>query len=176
MISHQNYKTLDLFNEVYYLCSRIIVENNSDQELNSIIQDIKTDLGWKYSTTLVINRIYAELALRKENTLEVKSLVKKIETHYKFGEYKTPFYLMAESCKSNGDFYEFEPQVTTCASPSPSNESEKITEINMNGIHITLNFNNHYSGEIKAINVNSPGNIIGKEIKTQEILRASFCH
>lgn len=32
-------------------------------------------------------------------------------------------------------------------------------------VYLTLNFLNKYTGEIKSINVNSPGNIVGKEIK-----------
>jgi hypothetical protein len=32
-------------------------------------------------------------------------------------------------------------------------------------VYLTLNILNQYTGEIKSINVNSPGNIVGKEIK-----------
>jgi hypothetical protein len=32
-------------------------------------------------------------------------------------------------------------------------------------VYLTLNILNKYTGEIKSINVNSPGNIVGKEIK-----------
>ena len=32
-------------------------------------------------------------------------------------------------------------------------------------VYLTMNILNKYTGEIKSINVNSPGNIVGKEIK-----------
>ena len=40
-----------------------------------------------------------------------------------------------------------------------------VQEICEGNVYLTLNILNKYTGEIKSINVNSPGNIVGKEIK-----------
>jgi hypothetical protein len=40
-----------------------------------------------------------------------------------------------------------------------------VQEICEGNVYLTLNIINQYTGEIKSINVNSPGNIVGKEIK-----------
>ena len=39
-----------------------------------------------------------------------------------------------------------------------------VQEICEGNVYLTLNIINQYTGEIKSINVNSPGNIVGKEI------------
>jgi hypothetical protein len=162
----QDFQTLKLFNEVYYQCSRIIVENNSELELCDIINDIKANLGWNFSTSIVVNMIYAILALRRNNTTEVNSFLERIVSHYKLEQYKTPFYMMTESCKANGDSYVFEPHITQDEILQAIKIPIDIQTFKKNdGIHITVNMNNQFTGEIKSINVNSPGNIVGKEIK-----------
>lgn len=40
-----------------------------------------------------------------------------------------------------------------------------VQEICEGNVYLTLNVINQYTGEIKSVNVNSPGNIVGKEIK-----------
>ena len=40
-----------------------------------------------------------------------------------------------------------------------------VQEICEGNVYLTLNIINQYTGEIKSVNVNSPGNIVGKEIK-----------
>ncbi len=40
-----------------------------------------------------------------------------------------------------------------------------VQEICEGNVYLTLNIMNQYTGEIKSVNVNSPGNIVGKEIK-----------
>ena len=162
-IPSQDFQTLKLFNEVYYQCSKIVVENKTDADLNAIISDVKDNLGWEFSSSLVINMIYAILSLRKGNTVEIDSLVKKIESHYKLGQYKTPFYELAESCKANVDTFEFEPHVSQDMLLSYFKKLKSQT--GQDFIQITVNLNNHFNGEIKSVNVNSPGNIVGKEIK-----------
>ena len=39
-----------------------------------------------------------------------------------------------------------------------------VQEICEGNVYLTLNIINQYTGEIKSVNVNSPGNIVGKEI------------
>ncbi len=46
-----------------------------------------------------------------------------------------------------------------------SNLYINVQEITEGNVYLTLNIINQYTGEIKSINVNSPGNIVGKEIK-----------
>lgn len=162
----QDYQTLKLFNEVHYLCSKIVYENNADVELNTIICDARNNLGWDYSTSIVINMIYCILSLRKNNSEEILSVIKKIEKHYRLDQYKTPFYLMVLDCKEHGEFFDFVPNYSQEKILSTKEIPINIVGLNHRGdIHITLNLNNQYTGEIKSINVNSPGNIVGKEIK-----------
>jgi hypothetical protein len=69
-------------------------------------------------------------------------------------------------CKEHGEFFDFVPNYSQEKILSTKEIPINIVGLNHRGdIHITLNLNNQYTGEIKSINVNSPGNIVGKEIK-----------
>ena len=46
-----------------------------------------------------------------------------------------------------------------------NNMKISVQEINEGNVYLTLKIINQYTGEIKSVNVNSPGNIVGKEIK-----------
>lgn len=46
-----------------------------------------------------------------------------------------------------------------------NNLYNNVQEICEGNVYLTLNVINQYTGEIKSVNVNSPGNIVGKEIK-----------
>ncbi len=92
----QDFRTLQLFNEVYYLCTRIIIENDAEADLEDYIQEIKKDMGWDYSTSLVVNMIYAVLSLRRGNSSEVRLFLLKIKRHYKLDYYKTSFSVFVE--------------------------------------------------------------------------------
>jgi hypothetical protein len=104
----QDYQTLKLFNEVYYQCSRIVNIREVRLELIDVIYSIKNDLGWDYSSSLVINIIYVVLSLRKDNQSHVKDLIKKIEHHYQFDKHTTPFSKLVNDCVENDEYYKIE--------------------------------------------------------------------
>ena len=101
----QDFQTLELFNEVYYMCARIVYENQHDADLDSYIKEIKKDLGWDYPSSIVLNMIYAVLALRKGNSKEISSTIQKIRKHYRMDEYKSPFSKFVDGEKSTGKTY-----------------------------------------------------------------------
>lgn len=101
----QDFQTLRLFNEVYYICSCIVYENHPDADLNEYIQEIKNDLGWDYPSSLALNMVYAVLALRKDNSEEVKSTIQKIRKHYRMDVYKSPFSLFVDEQLRIGALY-----------------------------------------------------------------------
>lgn len=102
----QDFQTLKLFNEVYYICARIVYEKQHDADLNSYIKEIKNDLGWDYPSSVVLNMIYAVLSLRKGNSEEVERTILKIRKHYRMDSYKSPFSLFVEEEKSTGASYD----------------------------------------------------------------------
>lgn len=104
----QDFRTLELFNEVYYICSRIVNENLPEVDLNPYIQEIKRDLGWDYPTSIVLNMIYAVLALREDNSIEVKNTIRKIREHYKMDHCKSPFSVFVDDEISKGQSYRVE--------------------------------------------------------------------
>ena len=161
----QDFHTLGLFNEVYYQCSRIIIENNRDLNLSSVISEIKENLGWDYSSSIVVNMIYAVLSLRHGNTEEINDVLYKIKKHYLFEQRHPPFYEMSEACKAKGEFYDFDPIPTTLSdAPIVQIPMPIVNPQNSGSINIYLNLNNQFTGEIKAVNVNSPGNCIANKI------------
>lgn len=160
-VPSQDFQTLKLFNEVYYQCCRIVSANDPDIDLDDIIKEIKEDLGWEYSTSLVVNMIYAVLSLRKGNSKEVKEVLLKIERHHCLSQYKTPIYMMTETCKANYEFYDLEKYFNTPDVPvSISIPLPSLNNIE-NGIHITLNINNEYTGEIKQMQVAHSDVVVG---------------
>ena len=90
-LPNQKYHTLKLFNEVFYQCSRIIALNKSMPDLSHVLSDIKSNLGWDYSTSIVVNMMYVVLSLQKNKTPGVTAFIKSIEHHYRLGQYRHPF-------------------------------------------------------------------------------------
>lgn len=104
----KDYETLKLFNEVYYQCSRIVNCETQQINLNDIISDIKTNLGWRFSSSLVVNMIYAVLALRRNNSITVIHIINSIKEHYKLDTCATPFSKMVKDCAEKNEWYTIE--------------------------------------------------------------------
>lgn len=109
----KDYDTLKLFNEVYYQCSRIVNCTRQTISLNDIISDIKKNLGWYFSTSLVVNMIYAVLALRHDNTPSAVHLINRIKDHYRLETYVTPFSKMVKECVERNEWYTIEFPIKT---------------------------------------------------------------
>ena len=101
----KDYETLKLFNEVYYQCSRIINSIEPKINLADIISDIKENLGWNYSSSLVVNMIYAVLSVRRNNSQTVIDFINQIKSHYRLETYNTPFSLMVKDYVERGETY-----------------------------------------------------------------------
>ncbi len=145
----QDFHTLQLFNEVYYLCSRVVYENEPEPYLDDYIQEIKRDLGWDYSTSTVLSMIYCVLSLRQGNSIEVNNFLKKIENHYRFETYKTPFNLFVEEEKRKNLSYNIE--IGTILLSVENNIYNTNQEYN--NLTINLQINNNFLGDIKKLNV-----------------------
>lgn len=154
-LPNQKYHTLKLFNEVFYQCSRIIALNKSMPDLSHVLSDIKSNLGWDYSTSIVVNMMYVVLSLQKNKTPGVTAFIKSIEHHYRLGQYKTPFYNLAETCMAHGEYFEFKPTFQIPLSEPtmlfPCQSGEDPEGARYAPIYISLNVNNHFAGEIKQM-------------------------
>ncbi len=102
---HQDYQTVKLFNEVYYQCSRIVNSEIDEIELHQLIEDIKNDMGWTYSSSLVMNMIYTVLSLRKDNSPSVVGIINKIKEHYRLDKFLTPFAKLVNECAKKNEYY-----------------------------------------------------------------------
>ena len=104
----KDYETLKLFNEVHYQCSRIVNCEDQDIKLIDIISDIKNNLGWHFSSSLVVNMIYAVLSLRRNNSPSVIRLISRIKEHYRLETYETPLSKMVKECAERDERYTIE--------------------------------------------------------------------
>lgn len=156
----QDFHTLQLFNEVYYICSKIICDNRPDPDLNHYIRIVKNDMGWDYPSSIVVNMIYAVLSLREGNTKEIEMLLEAIRQHYRMNTYKTPFCLLVEEeLRQHHSF-----KVETTYHKNTDEKPTKVLQLDKlfmekEGGSIVINVN---EAEIKVL---SPGNVIGKTIK-----------
>ena len=149
----QDFHTLRLFNEVYYICSRIIYENNPAPDLNDYIQAIKNDMGWDYPTSVVMQMVYAVLSLRKGNSAAVNYVAELISIHYRMNYYKTPFGKFVEEEKSRGRMYDVLPKDGHNVKKIISDILQNVAILINHDIHfedkevkLTLNIINHFAG------------------------------
>lgn len=133
----KDYETLKLFNEVYYQCSRIVNSEKQEINLNDIISDVKKTLGWHFSSSLVVNMIYAVLALRRNNSPSVVHLISSIKKHYRLETYETPFSKMVKECSERDEWYIIDFPVNKHTQTLSSNDSGYQQIINL-----TININN----------------------------------
>lgn len=151
----QDFQTLQLFNEVYYICSRVVLEDNPRAELKDYIKLIKDDMGWDYPSSMVVNMVYVVLSLRRRNTETVNRLIEQIRHHYKMDIYHSPFSLFVDACLQRGEQYDirFELQPLKLANIKTF---EKLIKRNSTPI---------IQVQHAEINVNSPGNFITNKLQ-----------
>lgn len=88
---------LRLYNEVFYQITRVLYEHPMPQDLPRYVVDIKANLGWNYSSELVMTILYFFLELIKQKDIEVKLFLKSIHQRFSNCIYWFPF----ESCCLN---------------------------------------------------------------------------
>lgn len=89
-----------VFNEAYYQLTRMVYEHPMPTDLKKYAADIKTNLGWSYSDTLVMSMVYFLDALRnnKEYPLN-KFFLQKVKEAYGGPMYWLPFKQRTERLK-----------------------------------------------------------------------------
>lgn len=74
---------LKVFNEVYYQATRLVYENPMPHELRDFANDVKANMGWKYSSELVISMAYWLLQLSEDAHTELNPVLKS-EIRYRY--------------------------------------------------------------------------------------------
>ncbi len=164
----QDFQTLQLFNEVYYLCTKIIYENASETNLNLYIQEIKADMGWNYPSSIVINMIYAVLSLREGNNGHVNKMINVIKDHYKMSLCKNLFYQFVEEERIHNHSYKIQllekqsmvDNVLNIPSMIPFNLLSTDAKQN---VQVTINVTNEYKNQIGNLFVDNQGEIHNKK-------------
>ena len=152
----QDFHTLQLFNEVYYICSRILHESSPQSELTEYISEIKKDMGWDYPTSIVVNMVYVVLSLSKQNSHSAAIMINKIRQHYKMDSYHTPFTQFVNEEMRMGNRYDIAfgdtAQIETLKAKSlPALSKEE--SVQEKTIHITVNINNSITGDIQHADI-----------------------
>ena len=155
---NQDYRTLDLFNEVYYISARIVLEDNEQAKLGDYIKIIKEDMGWNYTSSLVVNMVYCVLALRRGNSKAVESLLEQIRHHYRMECQDSPFSRFVKDCIKRGESYD----VVFKKTYRNRKKSFDLANILDSGIRPIIQV------QQAEINLYSEGNIIGKTIHYEE--------
>jgi len=62
---------LAVYNEVYYMLTRIAYENPKDYEIGKYAFEIKESLGWSYSATLVMSMVYFLAEMDRTTALNI---------------------------------------------------------------------------------------------------------
>ena len=102
----QNFRTLKLFNEAYYICARIVLEDNERADLGDYIMMVKADMGWDYPSSLVVDMVYSILSLRRGNSKAVEAFLEQIRQHYRMDVYDSPFSRFVKDNLRRGNSYD----------------------------------------------------------------------
>lgn len=73
---------LDMLNEAYYQCTKVVFENDPNPSFKGYEIDIKANLGLNSSTKWVFLMMYAILSARKNNTIEVNRFKDSFDLSY----------------------------------------------------------------------------------------------
>lgn len=76
---------LKVFNEVYYQATRLVNEKPMPHELKDFENDVKANMGWKYSSDLVISMAYWLLQLSEDAHTELNTVLKNEIRHRYMG-------------------------------------------------------------------------------------------
>ncbi len=143
---HIAIKAESLFNEVYYLCSKLPKEKDPAGNLAMYAKEIETDLGWHYGADLVFPMMYAVLNAKKRLPKKMQKLMDNIK-----------------ECFGESVYWKTFTQPLVIA----SRKQLRAIRIDTRDLLEKLE---RYQGvpliqvQQAEIYVNSPGNIVGKEI------------
>ena len=98
-----------VFNEAYYQLTRMVFEHPMPTDLEKYATDIKTNLGWSYSDTLVMSMVYFLDALRNKKKYPLnKFFLQKLKEAYGGPMYWLPFKQRAERLKRKQKSLEYD--------------------------------------------------------------------
>ncbi len=135
-----------LFNEVYYLCAKLPKEKDPSGNLSVYAKEIETDLGWHYAAELVFPMLYAILKSKKRLSKKMLCLMETMEKNYGDTFYWNNFARPLAVVKKRH--------------PQPIRIDTRDLLMTLEKYHVMPMI----SVQQAEINVNSPGNIVGKEI------------
>jgi len=79
---HIAIKTENLFNEVFYICSRFSEDSKPEEHLADYAQEIESDLGWHYASELVMVIAYVFLGNGKRRPQKIQRIMEAIKRQY----------------------------------------------------------------------------------------------
>jgi hypothetical protein len=88
---HISIKAETLFNEVYDMSSRLEHDKNPSEHLEEYAKDVERNLGWHYGVDLVFPMSYAVLKCKKRQSKKVQILLETIEHRYRDSIYWETF-------------------------------------------------------------------------------------
>ena len=98
-----------IFNEVYYQCTRLMLDPHPETRVWDYLNDAKNNTGWRYTSDLVFSMVYAVLSLQKNSSLSTKRFIRCLRGH-KLNECYFPAFLnLVESEKENTYEYNLKP-------------------------------------------------------------------
>ena len=156
----QDFHTLQLFNEVYYLCSRIVNENDAHPNLDWYIQEIKRDMGWDYPSSIVVNMTFVVLSLRKNNSEAITKWLDIVKIHYRMDTYRSPFTVFVREEQERNTKYNINLGISTTCNIVPLEPKDK-QHTTTQGTTIV------YQIQHADIHVETPGNFIANQITTK---------
>lgn len=69
----------NIFNEVYYQCTRLMLDSHPETRLRNYRDDAKVNMGTRYASDLVFSMVYAVLSLQKEISPSIKRILRYLE-------------------------------------------------------------------------------------------------
>jgi hypothetical protein len=144
---HISIKAETLFNEAYYMSSILEHDKNPSQHLEEYAKEIETDLGWHYSVDLVFPLSYALLNAKKRLPKKMLALMETMKDRY-------------------GDSIYWK----TFTQPLSISKKKQSKTIKLDTTDLLKYMEKYHcvpfiQVQQADIYVNSPGNIVSKEIK-----------
>lgn len=68
-----------IFNEVYYQCTRLMLDPHPETRVWDYLNDAKNNTGWRYTSDLVFSMVYAVFSLQPEITKPIKRFLRYLE-------------------------------------------------------------------------------------------------
>ena len=139
-------KAETLLNEAYYMKYRLEHDKNPSEHFDEYAKEVETDLGWHYGADLIFPMSYAMLNAKKRNSKKTIAMMEMMKNRYGNSVYWNTF-----------------------SQPLAISKKKQVRTIRLDTKDL-LELIEKYQGtpfiQVKQaeIYVNSPGNIVGKEI------------